>query len=137
RYIEPMELTEDFRYLIAWDLNKEGQRQFKLERIEDVDLLDERVEKERIASPIDIFGLTGDTWESVRLKLSPTAHHLIIEEFPLSRQYIRKVKNQIIFDGMVRHWKGIGRFCLGLPEEVEVLDPEALREYLNEKIEKF
>jgi len=137
RYIEPMELTEDFRYLIAWDLNKEGQRQFKLERIEDVDLLDERVEKERIASPIDIFGLTGDTWESVRLKLSPTAHHLIIEEFPLSRQYIRKVKNQIIFDGMVRHWKGIGRFCLGLPEEVEVLEPEALREYLNEKIEKF
>lgn len=137
RYIEPMELTEDFRYLIAWDLNKEGQRQFKLERIEDVDLLDEPIEKERIASPMDIFGLTGDTWQSVRLKLSPTAHHLIIEEFPLSRQYIRMVKKQIIFDGMVRHWKGIGRFVLGLPGEVEVLEPESLREYLNKKIEKF
>ena len=139
RYIEPMELTEDFRYIIAWDIKKKGQRQFKLERIEDVDLLDEKIAKERIASPMDIFGLTSDDnmghqWHSVKLKLSATAHHLIIEEFPLSRQYIRIVRKQIIFDGMVRHWKGIGRFCLGLPGEVEVLEPDELRMYLNKKM---
>jgi proteasome accessory factor C len=142
RYIEPMELTEDFRYIIAWDLKKKGQRQFKLERIEDVDLLDEKIAKERIASPMDIFGLTSDDsighqWHPVKLKLSATAHHLIIEEFPLSRQYIRMVRKQIIFDGMVRHWKGVGRFILGLPGEVEVLEPDELKKYLNKKIEKF
>jgi proteasome accessory factor C len=142
RYIEPMELTEDFRYIIAWDLKKKGQRQFKLERIEDVDLLDEKIAKERIASPMDIFGLTSDDsighqWHPVKLKLSATAHHLIIEEFPLSRQYIRMVRKQIVFDGMVRHWKGVGRFILGLPGEVEVLEPNELKEYLNKKNREF
>ncbi|MEO1256877.1 MAG: WYL domain-containing protein, partial [Bacteroidota bacterium] len=113
RHVEPMELTEDYRYLIAWDIKKRGQRQFKLERIEDVDLLDESIEKHRIASPMDIFGLTSDDemghqWFPVRLKLSSIAHHLIIEEFPLSRPHIRKVNKDIIFSGMVRHWKGVG-----------------------------
>ncbi|MFT7604395.1 MAG: proteasome accessory factor C [Saprospiraceae bacterium] len=142
RHVEPMELTADSRYLIAWDITKKGQRQFKLERIEDIDILEEAVNKKRIASPMDIFGMTSDDemghhWHSVTLNLSAVAHHLIIEEFPLSHQYIRKVSHQIIFDGMVRHWKGIGRFCLGLPGEVEVLELEAFREYLNKKTEKL
>lgn len=139
RHIEPLELTEDFRYLIAWDLNKNGQRQFKLERIEDVDLLDEKIQGKRESSPMDLFGLTSDDamghqWHEVKLKLSSTAHHLLIEEFPLSRQYIKRIKGDTIFEGRVRHWKGVGRFCLGLPGEVEVLGPEEFRGYLNGKV---
>ncbi len=142
RHIEPLELTKDFRYLIAWDLKKNGQRQFKLERIEDVDLLDEKIQGKRISSPMDLFGLTSDDemehqWHDVKLKLTSTAHHLLIEEFPLSRQYIKRVKGVTIFEGRVRHWKGVGRFCLGLPGEVEVLGPEEFRRYLNGKVEAF
>lgn len=138
RHVEPLEITEDFRYLIAWDLDKDAQRQFKLERIEDVDLLsDEQITKGRMASPMDIFGLTGEDWQQVRLKLSPTAHHLILEEFPLSRAYLRHQKGAVIFDGPVRHWKGVGRFVLGLPGEIEVLHPEAFKAYLNKKIRQF
>lgn len=138
RHVEPLEITQDFRYLIAWDLDKNDQRQFKLERIEDVDLLnEEKVTKGRMASPMDIFGLTGDDWRQVRLRLSPTAHHLILEEFPLSKQFIRTDRGKVIFDGFVRHWKGIGRFVLGLPGEIEVIYPNEFRDYLNEKVRKF
>ena len=138
RHVEPMEITEDYRYLIAWDLDKNGQRQFKLGRIEDVDLLsDEKITPGRIPSPMDIFGLTGDDWHPVKLKLSSTAHHLILEEFPLSKQFLRRVKNETIFDGMVRHWKGIGRFVLGLLGEVGVIFPDELKVYVKKRIEKF
>lgn len=137
RLVEPLEITEDERYLIAWDVDKKGQRQFKIERIEDAEVLDLHVTSGRVASPMDLFGLTGDDWQRVRLKLSNTAHHLLLEEFPLSRPFTKMVNNQIIFDGMVRNWKGVGRFVLGLPGEIEVLEPEGFRGYLRERIEKF
>lgn len=133
RHIAPLEITQDYRYLIAWDINKQGQRQFKINRIEDVDLLDEPIIIKHIPSPMDIFGLTGDDWLSVRLQLSSTAQHLLIEEFPLSRPYIRTINQQTIFDGMVRNWKGVGRFVLGLPGEIKVLQPQAFIDYLEKR----
>lgn len=143
RYVEPMEITPDYKYLIAWDLDKDRQSQFKLERIEDVDLLSkEVVTPGRIPSPIDIFGLTSDEipghrWHQVKLELSPLAHHLIVEEFPLSRQFIRSNRQPVIFDGIVRHWKGIGRFVLGLPGEIKVIDPPAFIDYLKKRRDNF
>lgn len=133
RHIAPLEITQDYRYLIAWDINKQGQRQFKINRIEDVDLLDEPIIIKHVPSPMDIFGLTGDDWLSVRLQLSSTAQHLLIEEFPLSRPYIRTINQQTIFDGMVRNWKGVGRFVLGLPGEIKVLQPQAFIDYLEKR----
>ncbi|MEO1628537.1 MAG: WYL domain-containing protein [Bacteroidota bacterium] len=137
RKVEPLEITEDYRYLIAWDLDKDDQRQFKINRIEDVSLLDDPVQPGRMASPMDLFGLTGDEWTMVRMRLSNTAHHLLVEEFPLSRQYIRLQAGQPLFEGQVRNWKGIGRFVLGLPGEIEVIEPEAFRQYLQEKKAKW
>lgn len=137
RYVEALEITPDARYLIAWDLDKDDQRQFKIDRIEDVDLLDEKMNPKHVASPMDIFGLTGTAWLSVRMELSPTAHHLLLEEFPLSQSSISKKGDKILFEGQVRHWKGIGRFVLGLPGEIKVLEPPAFKTYLQEKIEEF
>ncbi len=133
RIAEPLEITPDERYLIAWDLKEEAHRQFKIGRIEDVEVLDQPIALGRRGSPMDLFGLTGEAWQQVRLKLSPLAHHLLVEEFPLSRPQVRNVNGEIIFDGIVRSWKGVGRFVLGLPGEVEALEPEGFREYLGEK----
>jgi predicted DNA-binding transcriptional regulator YafY len=137
RHCAPLEITLDNRYLIAWDLKKDGQRQFKLERIEDVEILEEKIITSHFASPMDLFGLTGDAWYSVKLKLHPTAHHLLVEEFPLSRPFTRKVGEYAIFDGMVRNWKGVGRFVLGLPGMVEVIEPEEFEGYLEERRGQF
>jgi hypothetical protein len=86
---------------------------------------------------MDIFGLTGDAWYDVKLRLSPTAHYLLIEEFPLAARYIHKRAEVIYFQGIVRHWKGVGRFVLGLLGEIEVLSPTAFQDYLREKIGRF
>lgn len=137
RKFEPLELTQDFKYVIGWDLDKERQSQFKLDRITDIDFLDQKIAPNRDYTPMDIFGLTGEKWHSVKLQLSKTAHHLMVEEFPLSRQYIRTQGSKIYFDGMVRHWKGIGRFVLGLPGEITVIRPDAFKIYLKDRIAGF
>lgn len=134
RWIEPLEVTPDYRYLIGWDLDKNRQSQFKLTRIQDIEFTEGKVTPGRLASPMDIFGLTGEEWLDVKLRLSNTAHHLLIEEFPLSRTYIRRRHNGVFFEGQVRNWKGIGRFILGLPGEVEVIAPAELKVYLQERV---
>lgn len=137
RIIEPLELTEDYRYLIGWEPSIDRQGQFKISRIQDIDVLEQAVQSGRIASPMDIFGLTGEEWYSVKLELSPFAHHLMVEEFPLSARYINSRRKPAVFDGHVRNWKGIGRFVLGLISEVKVIEPQEFKDYLNEKIREF
>ncbi|MCB0597430.1 MAG: WYL domain-containing transcriptional regulator [Phaeodactylibacter sp.] len=134
RRCEPLEITLDHRYLIAWDLDKGRQSQFKLARIQDVGILDDKVSPGRIASPMDIFGLTGDEWHDVKMKLSNFAHHLLLEEFPSAQPDIKRRREGVFFEGRVRSWKGIGRFVLGLPGEIEVVGPEGFRGYLRERL---
>lgn len=137
RKAEPLEITQDSRYCICWDLDKDRQSQFKLDRIEDIELLDQKAKAHREHTPMDLFGLTGDTWLAVKMKLSPIAHHLLVEEFPLSRPYIRTTSTATYFDGIVRNWKGIGRFVLGLPGEIEVLEPSEFKDYLQIRIANY
>ncbi len=137
RCVEPLDLTPDQRYLIAWDIDKDDQRQFKLERITDVDFLNVPIKPGRIATPMDIFGLTGEQWHTVKLKLGRNAHHLMLEEFPLSRQFIRRHGEDVIFQGQVLNFKGIGRFTLGFIDEIEVIAPQEFKDYLKEKVKVF
>ncbi len=134
RRVEPLEITEDYRYLIGWDLDKDRQSQFKIARITDINFLDQKITPKRTASPTDLFGLTGDAWLDVKLKLGNLAHHLLVEEFPHSRPYIKRRPEGVFFEGQVRDWKGIGRFVLGLPGEIEVIAPEAFKAYLAERV---
>jgi predicted DNA-binding transcriptional regulator YafY len=137
RIIEPLELTEDCRYIIGWEPKINRQGQFKISRIQDVDVLDETFEAGRTNTPMDIFGLTGEEWMDVKLELSDFAYHLMVEEFPLSARYVNNRRKPVVFDGRVRNWKGIGRFVLGLISEIKVLEPQAFKDYLNEKIREF
>lgn len=137
RRVDPLDLTPDQRYLIAWDLDKDDQRQFKLERITDVDVLDAPITPGRMATRMDIFGLTGQRWWNIKLKLGRNAHHLMIEEFPLSRQFIRKRGEEVFFEGQVLNFKGIGRFTLGFIDEIEVIAPQEFKDYLKEKVSEF
>lgn len=137
RYVEPVEFQQGYTYIWAFDLDKQDYRQFKIERISDVEILDEPITGEHESRTLDLFGWTGPQWLPVTLKLSTRAHQLLLEEYPEARPFVRTHKGQAIFDGMVRDWHGIGRFILGLPGQVEVVEPEELKHYLQKRIGEF
>jgi proteasome accessory factor C len=136
RIVEPVEFADNYTYLWAYDTKHQQQRQFKIERIGRVELLAEKISTEHLAEALDIFGFSGHTWLPVRLKLSMYAGRLLLEEFPQSRAFVEAQGQDYVFKSQVRDWRGIGRFILGLPGEVEVLEPEELREYLQERKSK-
>ncbi len=134
RVVEPVQFAVDYTYLWAFDPKHAEQRQFKLERIGRVEVLAERISEQRLAEALDIFGFNGPQWLPVHLKLSNYAGQLLLEEFPACKGEVQKVEQHYVYVGQVRDWRGIGRFVLGLPGEVEVLEPEEFRGYLRERV---
>ena len=68
----------------------------------------------------------------------------MVEEFPLTERDIHEGEPLIvdgqpdqtwIYDGYVRGVWGIGRFVLGLIEDIEVLGDEGFKAYLREKVD--
>ncbi len=137
RYIEPIHFDEDQTYLIAFDLEAEQQRQFKLDRIEGVEVSGESITGQHRAMPIDLFGFTGAEWLPFSLQLSAIAYRLLIEEFPAARPFVTMVDAHYIFTAQVKDWRGLGRFVLGLPGEIKILEPTVFKTYLQAEIARF
>ncbi|MBK9290290.1 MAG: WYL domain-containing protein [Bacteroidetes bacterium] len=136
--VEPIRFSHYFRYLLAYDVHAGMVKQFKTERIGDVEptgLAFQHAEKHQ-AQGVDAFGMSGHTPINVRLKLNRRAHHLLVEEYPDTIPYVRNENGQTIFRGKVYAFEGVGRFVLGLPGQVEVLGPKSFKAYLNDQLKK-
>lgn len=137
RYIEPIHFDEDQTYLIAFDLEAQQQRQFKLDRIEGVETSGESITGQHSAMPVDLFGFTGDAWLPFSLRLSAIAYRLLIEEFPAARPFIIQDGSNYVFTAQVKDWRGVGRFVLGLPGEIQILTPVVFKTYLQTEAARF
>lgn len=139
RLVEPLQFTDNFGMLVAYELESEQIKHFKIDRIQDVELLGEKQTEHQVPSGPDIFGMSGDEPIELELGLSPLAYRLMIEEFPASRPFLEEDPSLNLpyrFFGTVRSYVGVGRFILGLPGEVEVLAPEGLIDYLEKQYQR-
>jgi predicted DNA-binding transcriptional regulator YafY len=143
RYLEPVAFQQDYTYLYAYDIKKSvateraEYRQFHLGRIGYVEVLEEKITGTHVQAIPDLFGWTGPIWLNVRLELTPRAKQLLLEEYPQVKPYLAPLLGgKWLVELPVKNFTGIGRWCLGLCEEVTVLeggDGVAFREYLNGK----
>lgn len=137
RLVEPMDFTNNYQQLIAYEAASRQVKNFKVERIEEVALLDSKQLNQKVLQESqDLFGIPGRQPLSVTLRLNLRAAMLLREEYPLSTPFIKpdEQADTYVFAGTVNGWEGVGRFCLGLPGEVEVQEPEALQGYLRERV---
>lgn len=137
RTVEPISLTDDFSTLNAYELATQKQKTYKIARMEDVEILKTAKVHHEESVELDLFGFSGHIELPVLIRLSFMAYRLLFEEFPVSRAYLilkdRGTSYPYEFRYMVRDFRGIGRFILGLAGEVEVLESEELRAFLREK----
>lgn len=60
------------------------------------------------------------------------------EEYPLSEKYITKITDNLYRleceDG---NFLGVGRFILGLLGEVKIIEPETLKDYVQERLNAY
>jgi proteasome accessory factor C len=138
RRVEPYAFSSDGAFVKGFEHGQNVSKTYKIERIEEVALLDEKwkfeVFHEAEAKP-DIFGINGGDPYLVKLRMGMRAAHLLQEEHPLSAPHIYKEDyKHYIFEGTCNSFIAVGRFVLGLIDEIEVLGPPELKEYLSERL---
>lgn len=137
--VEPIRFYNYYRYLMAFDSEAKKIKQFKTERITDSRLTGKKwvYAAAHGKQKVDVFGMSGTKSIPVQLQLSKRARHLLEEEFPDATPNIHMQGPKAVYTGEVYSLKGVGRFVMGLLDEVEVIEPQELKDYIKEIINKY
>jgi len=132
--VEPYKFTKDFVDIIAYDVHAEVNKIFKISRVDAVSMLGDWIFGDRHEEqPIDSFRMSGSPVEHVRLKLTLRAKNLLTEEYPVTGLQVTLVNRNWFWEGDVNALEGVGRFVLGLPQDVSVEEGSRLKEWLVRK----
>ena len=138
--LEPFKLDDNYVAMWAYDV-KDGQvKQFKISRIGGIQIGGPwEHEEEHKVLPMDAFRMTGTgkVVEHVKLKLKMRAKNLLYEEYPLSRAQLYQVKRTWYWEGDVYALEGVGRFVMGLAEDIVVEEGDKLKAYICSRGEKM
>lgn len=140
RNVEAFDFLPDYRTVWCYDLRAHTCKQFKLARMQAVELLPAgwRYPEKHQKPFTDIFRISAAVARAnAALRLSLKAYNLLIEEYPLAAAYIKPEHPGYLLKAPVAGFSGIGRFVLGLPGEIEIIKPVALKKYIKTQMEKF
>lgn len=85
----------------------------------------------------DCFRMTGKVDIPVTLKMTLKAKNLLIEEYPLAQKDIYLENGLWILKTTVKDLAGVGRFYLGLSDQIEILESLELVSYVSEHIDRY
>lgn len=138
--IEPFDFSENYTSVIALDVAQKIVKQFKLSRIGEALMLDKDQEFMDLHQfkGTDVFNFSGENPFPVKLKLSFQAYILLREEYPKSLPYlVTGEQGEHFFIGKANHLHGVGRFVLGMLDEIVVIEPQQLKDYIREKLNAY
>ena len=137
RVVEPFGFTTNYVQVWCYEVESGQNKIFKTSRIGSVEILSEewQAEEKHTEGHIDIFRMTGFEQHRVRIRLGMLARNLLLEEYPLAeRDIVKEGSDGWVLDTLVSNYRGVGRFVLGLMDDVEVLESEEFKSYLRAKI---
>ena len=138
RVVEPFGFTTNYVQVWCYEPESGMNKLFKTSRIGVVELTDSEwqyADKHR-EGYIDIFRMTGFEQQGVRLKLGMLARNLLVEEYPLAERDIKPIDDTSwLLDTKVCNYLGIGRFVMGLMDDIEIVDSPEFEEYIRRHID--
>lgn len=140
RIVEPYIFVNSNSEVRCFELNSNMNKTFKVNRAESVELMPLlwSHKNEHVAFFNDLFGFSGEQRMKVSLLLGQLSMSVLLEEFPdAQRQISTQADNRYRFDTEVCSYKGIGRFVLGMYEDIEIVDSPEFKNYIEEKIKIF
>lgn len=134
--VEPFKFNTNYIDIWAFDTADGLNKRFKVARIGGVEILDEPWEhaEQHQEEPMDSFRIHGSAPVHVKLRMHLIAKNLLLEEYPLAEKEVyQEPDGTWYYEGDVRGMDGVGRFVLGLPAYVDVLEGDPLKDYLREQ----
>jgi predicted DNA-binding transcriptional regulator YafY len=140
RLVEPFELMNGNREVRCYELTSQMNKTFKLSRMQDVELLDVewQHESEHRQLLTDVFMFSGERQWTVTLVMGRLSASLLSEEYPRANRYMKELdEGRWLVEMPVSSFVGVGRFVLGLYDDMEVRGCQEFREYLEQKVRNF
>ena len=144
RLVEPLSFTTNYIQVWAYEVSSGKNKLFKLSRIGSVEVLenDWEFESEHKEGLMDLFRINSFEQIPIKLKLGLRAASLLVEEYPLGEKYLSSAPDDpshFILETNICGYEGVGRFVLGLLDDIEILEGDGLKDFLRErmKIAKF
>ena len=141
RIVEPFMLLNDNSDVRCYELATHMNKTFKLSRVEEVKLCNdvswshEYMHKQLFT---DLFLFSGEERLHVCLRLGQLARNVLVEEYPKALANLQQEdENHWLLNIDVASYIGIGRFVLGLAEDIEVVESEDFKLYLKEKAKRI
>ena len=138
RIVEPYGFSTNYADVYAYEPASGICKTFKIIRIGWVRPIGaewEFEEKHEVIDP-DCFRMNGKESIPVTLRMTLMAKNLLIEEYPLSMRDISYKDGYWLLNTVVKDLAGVGRFFLGLSDQIEIIDSPKLESYVKRRVRK-
>lgn len=140
RKAEIFDFLPDYTAVWLFEPEDGNCKQYRISRMKQVELLPSRWQWEsnhRIPF-IDAFRTSAvKPVATVEMVFNLKAYNLLIEGFPLTAEYITVEGKKYRLKIPVASFDGIGRFVLGLMDDVTVIGPERFKTFLKNRTQRF
>lgn len=128
RLVEPYGFSTNYCDVYAFEIESGLNKTFKLSRIGYVMPLQTEWEHEDLHEVIepDCFRMNGKENIPVTLKMTLKAKNLLVEEYPLASRDLTFEDGFWWLRTTVKDLAGVGRFVIGLADQIEVIDSPQL-----------
>lgn len=144
RVIEPYDFFFYYNYVWCYDCDKKKNLPLRISRMGEVNITDEPWShgQRHNKQVIDAFGCWGHTTMHIKLRMTMQARNLMTEAHPLSMIDMKedtryKDGKRWILETNVCSYEGLTRYIMGMLDEIEILEGEGLKEYIQEWREKI
>lgn len=137
RVVEPYMFLNNHNEIRCYELHSRTNKTFKVSRIGRVEVLDLLWchEKEHGRVYTDLFHFSGEGRSRVTLRIGRLSCNLLKEEYPRAVRFLQPDgEDHWLLTTEVCSFQGVGRFVLGLLEDIEVVDSPDFRLFLQEKL---
>lgn len=139
RFVEPYAFLPGNRDVRCFEIDTQTNKTFNLARAESVEIVDIRWSGQAHYQPpiVDLFHFSGEHTTHVVLRLGVLAKSVLLEEYPQAEKLLTaEDKTHWRMEGDFCSMKGIGRFVVGLLEDIEIIDAPELEAYLSDYLQR-
>lgn len=139
RHVEPFAFTTNYVQVWCYDTEEGICKLFKTARIGRV--INTETPWQHTANHhegfIDLFRMNGEQRHRIRLILGLRAYNLLVEEYPLAERDLRPYDDgHWMLDTEIAGFEGVGRFVVGLLDDIRIVDSPDLTQYLRQYLNR-
>lgn len=139
RLVEPYGFSTNYCDVYAFEIRSGLNKTFKLSRIGYVMPLQtewEHEDQHELIEP-DCFRMNGKEKIPITLKMTMKAKNLLVEEYPLASRDLTFEEGFWWLRTTVKDLAGVGRFTIGLADQIMIIDTPVLNDYIRGFVQKY